>query len=409
MVSQAVILCGGIGVRLRPLTNNVPKALVSVNERPFLEHLLSQLSRSGFKRVVLLSGYLGHQIVDAVPNPFRSMEIVHCLGDVSWSTARRLVEAIDKLDSEFLLMYSDNYASIDWVKLAEMHQARSAAVTLSVAKKQLGNVLLRDGQPAQYSVKRSKPDFEHVEIGYSIVSLKALIDQLGKNPDEESALQTALASLSIENRVWAVEIRGDYLSISTPERLLMTEKVLASKKVLLIDRDGTINQRPPRGHYVKNYSGFNWLEDSRRAIAELAHEGFSFIIITNQAGVATGDVTTEDLEDIHSHLSRDFAEIGAPLLGVLCNTEHWMSLSEMRKPGPGMLFEAAKKWEFLCERVMFVGDDIRDAEAAFRAGAQGLLVQERVEPKAPWGAMQAATLSDAVPQIINWYADSSRW
>lgn len=63
-LSQAVILCGGKGIRLRPLTENLPKPMVLVNKKPFLASLLEQLSEQGIKRFLLLTGYLGEKIVD---------------------------------------------------------------------------------------------------------------------------------------------------------------------------------------------------------------------------------------------------------------------------------------------------------------------------------------------------------
>ena len=57
-IKQAVFLCGGIGSRLMPITKNVPKPMVLVNEKPFLFYLLKQLSDFGIKRFLLLTGYL---------------------------------------------------------------------------------------------------------------------------------------------------------------------------------------------------------------------------------------------------------------------------------------------------------------------------------------------------------------
>ena len=60
--SQALILCGGMGTRLRPLTDTTPKPMVEVGGRPFLEYLLEQLCEQGIARFVLATGYLGEQV-----------------------------------------------------------------------------------------------------------------------------------------------------------------------------------------------------------------------------------------------------------------------------------------------------------------------------------------------------------
>ena len=59
---QIVVLVGGYGTRLRHLTKKIPKAMIKINNKPFLYYLLNQLSVQGFKNVILCTGYLGNQI-----------------------------------------------------------------------------------------------------------------------------------------------------------------------------------------------------------------------------------------------------------------------------------------------------------------------------------------------------------
>src|SRR3989344_4400590 len=61
-ITQAVILAGGEGKRLRPFTLNSPKPMVPVNGKPFLEHLINLLKENGIKEVIILTGYLGEKI-----------------------------------------------------------------------------------------------------------------------------------------------------------------------------------------------------------------------------------------------------------------------------------------------------------------------------------------------------------
>ena len=63
-INQAVILCGGKGERLRPLTQSTPKPMIKIDNRPFLEFLIKKISSQGINRFVILSGYLGDQIKD---------------------------------------------------------------------------------------------------------------------------------------------------------------------------------------------------------------------------------------------------------------------------------------------------------------------------------------------------------
>ena len=84
---QAAVLCGGLGTRLRPLTDAVPKPMVDVNGVPFLEHLLRQLVSQGVGRIVLMTGYLGDQIrAHFGSGQDHRCDIVYSHGSETWST-----------------------------------------------------------------------------------------------------------------------------------------------------------------------------------------------------------------------------------------------------------------------------------------------------------------------------------
>ena len=406
---QAVILCGGRGERLRPLTDDRPKALVRVGERPFLDHLLAQLQRSGCEHVVLLSGYRADQIVDHVGNQWGRMNIDHSVGPAEWSTGRRLLEARHLLADNFLLLYSDNYAHLDWTALEVLQHEHDAGIVLSVDRKSPGNVLLDDASSAKYATERGVAGHDYVEVGYMLCAKRDIIVALDRHVGSESALPLALQSLSNLNRVWALEIRGGYVSISSPERRDHAQRTLSPKKILLVDRDGTINVRPPRGMYVTSVDAFTWREDAENAVRELARRGFTFVVVTNQAGIATGDLERQTLQRIHERMALDFELMGAELLGVLCNEEHWSVVSRMRKPGPGMILQAAETWQFHPERVMYVGDDVRDAQTAYNAGCVGVLIGSHVGEQLPPGTLQVASFGDAIDLIERRYEQVRSW
>ena len=106
---QAVVLCGGLGIRLRPYTDKTPKPMVLCNGKPFLWHLLQQLHEQGINKFILLTGYLGEKIEDYFGNGGRfGWEIQYSLGLVEWDTGKRLWEAKKLLEESFILLYSDN-------------------------------------------------------------------------------------------------------------------------------------------------------------------------------------------------------------------------------------------------------------------------------------------------------------
>ena len=404
-VSQAVILCGGRGERLRPLTDEMPKPMVSVNGRPFLQYLLEQLAENGINRFVLLTGYLGEKIVEYFGDGSSwGWSISYSNGPVEWSTTKRIHEALDQTDEQFLLLYSDNFAQLRLSELARVKNDRNSAITLSVVRKFPGNIQLdANSSVVKYDSSRSDNSADYVEIGYSLISKSKIIACLDEHIHEN--FSSVIQSLTEDQQVSAVQVKTGYMSISDPLRLSRTEAFLKQHRILLLDRDGTLNVKPQRGEYVNSIDEFNWIESSRDALKTLGEKGFSFIIISNQAGVATGATKLEDLNKINEFIRAEFLSLGLRLLEIYVCTDHWNSESEFRKPNPGMFLAAAIDHKFRLDHSIYVGDDIRDAVAAKNAGCKCVLVSpgEMIEDAGVRVESIGQSFIDLVPTIINKY------
>lgn len=404
-VSQAVILCGGRGERLRPLTDEMPKPMVSVNGRPFLQYLLEQLAENGINRFVLLTGYLGEKIVEYFGDgsPW-GWSISYSNGPGEWSTTKRIHEALDHIDEQFLLLYSDNFAQLRLSELAQVNRDRNSAITLSVVRKFPGNIRLdSNSSVAKYDSRRSDSSADYVEIGYSLISKRKIGACLDEHIHEN--FSSVIQSLTDNQQVSAVVVATGYSSISDSLRLASTEVYLKHHKILLLDRDGTLNVKPERGEYVNSISEFQWIESSRDALRILGEKGFSFIIISNQAGVATGATKLEDLNKINEYIRAEFLNLGLRLIEIYVCTDHWNSESEFRKPNPGMFFAAAIDHKFRLDHSIYVGDDIRDAVAAKNTGCKCVLISpgELIDDAGVRVESIGKTFMDLVPTIINKY------
>jgi len=119
---QSVILAGGIGTRLRPLTEKIPKPMVVVGGKPFLQYQLELLKSFGLKKILLLVSYLGNQIEDFFGNGSKfGMEIEYCYEETPLGTGGALKHAEYMLDDEFLLLNGDTYLPIDYRILIETY------------------------------------------------------------------------------------------------------------------------------------------------------------------------------------------------------------------------------------------------------------------------------------------------
>lgn len=373
-VSQAVILCGGRGERLRPLTDNLPKPMVEVNGRPFLHFLLDQLAENGIKRFVLLTGYLGEKIVEYFGDgSFWGWSITYSHGPVEWLTTRRIYSARYQIDEKFLLLYSDNFALLRLKELNKINVDSQSAMTLSVVEKLPGNIQMGiDSSVARYDSSRAYGNADFVEIGYSLVVKSKIITYLEAHKSE--SFSSVIQALTDEKQVSAFVVKTGYMSISDSLRLVKTEAYLKNNKILLLDRDGTLNIKPQRGEYVNSVDEFKWIESSQEALKILGQYGFCFIIISNQAGIATGATRREDLNEINEYIRAEFLKLGLRLLEIYVCTDHWNSESEFRKPNPGMFYAAANDHNFRLDHSVYVGDDMRDALAAENAGCECVLI-----------------------------------
>jgi len=402
---QAVILCGGLGTRLRPLTDTRPKPMAPINGRPFLEYLIEQLREQGISRVLLLTGYRGEMIQEYFGHGEGfGLRIDYSHGPVDWSTGRRVWEAQERCDERFLLLYSDNFTPFSLDKLLAFHGAGKAVLSLLLQPKAKGNVsVAADGLVDCYDSSRAGPQLDHVEIGYMMVERDAMFSFFELPDDAFSTILQRLAA----NRKLAGLVCGDaYHSISDLHRWQLTEKYLTPKRILLIDRDGTINQRPPRGEYVTSWAQFIWIADTLQAMSQLANAGFSFIILSNQAGVARGQISAQALAAINSRMVGELAREGIVVLDAYVCPHHWDAGCACRKPAPGMFFQASRDHLIRLDRTVYVGDDPRDCVAAHRAGCLSVQVGPEHDLAPDTGdrpEFAAAGLSAAVPWILERY------
>jgi len=208
---QAVILAGGKGTRLRPLTNNLPKPMIPVQGKPFLEHLIIFLKQQGFKKFLILSGYRAEQI----ENYFKDgktfgLKIKYSREKKLLGTAGALKKAARLLAKEFILFNGDTLLSIDYRKfIAAFKAAKKMAMVTAYRNKgnfAKSNLLLCGNQVTAYSRSETK-DKTHVDSGATALSKKVLdLIPVGK-------------VCSLEDEVYPQLIaRGELAVFVTPKR-----------------------------------------------------------------------------------------------------------------------------------------------------------------------------------------------
>lgn len=405
-VTQAVVLCGGLGTRLRPLTDTLPKSLAPIHGRPFLAYLVEQLREQGIRRIVLLTGYRGEMIREYFGDGSHAdVSIDYSAGPAEWETGRRVWEARATLDERFLLLYTDNFVPFNLGKLSALHVERNSAATLTVQAKPNGNIRVSaDGAVETYDPRRSDPALDHVELGYMLVERDAMLAQFRDLPGTDVSFSRILEGLARQGRVAGMIARDAYHSISDPERWQRAERYLESKRILMIDRDGTINERPPRGEYVVRWDDFRWMNTTVEAMRQLARHGFRFIVLSNQAGIGRGVIAAAAVRDINRRMVSALGAHGIDIVDVYVCPHRADEKCDCRKPEPGLFLKASRDHLLRLDRTVYVGDDPRDCRAAFNAECLSVLIGPERDQDPGGGArpaFSAPTLLEAVPWIVS--------
>ena len=377
--TQAVILAGGRGARLKPITDSLPKPLVPFHGRPFLSYLLEQMKAQGIQDVLLLVGYLAHQIQEYCGDGSQwGLRIDYIESPVEAETGRRLMDAASLLAPYFLLTYCDNY----WpMRLEPMWQtfcesAPLAMVTVYANRDGYTSNNLRvdaQGRVVAYDPGRTAANLNGVEIGYAILSRKVLEYLPEGNVRFE---HTVYPSLVADGLLGAYQTEHRYYSVGSHERLPLTEAFLKPQQAVILDRDGVLNERPPRAHYVRSWEEFRWLPGAIKALGFLKDAGYKLVLASNQSGIARGVMTEADLACLHETMAADLAGSNVALDAIYYCPHGWDDGCFCRKPLPGMLFQAQRDLHLDLNKTLFIGDDERDQEAGQSAGCLTALVTD---------------------------------
>ena len=249
MIKQAVILSGGRGERLRPLTDDLPKPLAPVNGIPFLDYLIESIVQVGIKRILLLVGYRGDMIIDRYRSSIYSddVHIDFSVGGLEDQTGSRVLHAYESLDSTFLLLYGDNYWPIEYESMINLYSKKEADVMTTVFSNRHGtgeygsqnNILVGvDGLVERYDKTRRSENLTGVDIGYFIVAKHVLDPRLEENVSFEEDILPKLIS---ERKLAAYVTNTQYYYITNMQSLNAFEvhaKVNGIQHISLSDKFG---------------------------------------------------------------------------------------------------------------------------------------------------------------------------
>lgn len=235
--TQAVILAGGLGTRMRPLTETIPKPMILVAGKPFLQHQLELLRDSEIRRALLLVGYLGEQIQQY----FEDGEQLGCRISYSFETSPlgtggALKNAEKQLQDYFVLVNGDTYLSIDYQAVVEKFAASSCSAMIVAYEKPAApsweipaNVLPNnlgvnsDGVVTAYR-KHDPQGLSHIDAGVIVLRKEILGElQAGRKSSLEEEIYPQLIGNG-EMLAWAT--REPFYDMGSPAGLAALETKL---------------------------------------------------------------------------------------------------------------------------------------------------------------------------------------
>jgi N-acetyl-alpha-D-muramate 1-phosphate uridylyltransferase len=218
---QIAVLAGGLGTRLYPLTRRIPKAMVSIEGKPFLEYQIELLKKNKINDILLCVGYKFRQIKKYFGNGRRfgvkirySIEEKDLLG-----TAGSLKKAQRYLKKDFIVIYGDSYLPIDLQKVVYAYKKsrKPALMTVFRNKNKLdkSNVKMHGKKVVLYD-KNSKEKLDYIDYGLTVLK-KKLIEELPKNKILQ--LDSIFEKLAAAGQLAAYEVKKPFYEIGSQKGL----------------------------------------------------------------------------------------------------------------------------------------------------------------------------------------------
>lgn len=226
------LLAGGLATRLRPITERIPKAMVAVAGKPFIDHQLALLARNGIARVVLCLGFLGEQVEAHVGDGARyglTVDYSHD-GEGLLGTGGALRRAQSLLDETFWVIYGDSYLDFDYGAALARFKCSDALGLMTVLRNDdrwdRSNVVFKNGDLVWYDKHVRTPEMEYIDYGASLLRREVLARIPDGQPSDLADLYHALVG---EGRMIGHEVTRRFYEIGSHAGLAETRAFLGEE------------------------------------------------------------------------------------------------------------------------------------------------------------------------------------
>ena len=397
---KTVIMAGGRGTRIAELFPDLPKPLIPICGKPVLEHEIKCLKEQGFTDIILTVSHMADKIIEYFGDGSRfGVHIEYYVEDKPLGNAGALFKLKDKLTEDFLLLNADSVFNIDINRFLAFHKEHNALATLFTHPNDhpydSGLIIANEDKSVKLWLAKEdeRPKYykNRVNAGLHIISPELLENDI--NLPKIDLDRHLLKPIAGTGKMFCYDSPEYVRDMGTPERFEAVARDFESGKVsarnlknkqkaVFLDRDGTINKY--KG-FLRNSADFELLPNVAKAIRRINRSEYMAIIVTNQPVIARGEVTFEELRQIHDKMETLLGEEGAYLDAIYFCPHHPEKgfegeIKELkiqcncRKPKPGMLIQAAEDYNIDLNRSWVIGDGGNDIKAGRAAGCRTALI-----------------------------------
>ena len=359
MFDTCVILAGGEGTRLRPLTNSCPKPLVLVNGEPFILYLIEYLVSYGISNILLLTGYCGDQFQPILQlyKERKGVSVRALKTPTDYLTSERLRSSLHLLEGNLLICYGDVYAEPDLTRLyrtfTDLNLTSLSVSALSRHKREKA-ALSQDLQ-------------DYKDIGFICLTKQHLQDLLSSNKISkiEDVIYQHAEHVAI-NDEWS------YVSLTDRESHLDMQRQFSEKATIILDRDGVINETAPKGEYITNLSQLRLIRSNLEALQSQAPLIERLIVVSNQPWIDGNQQYIDQHNEIMHAVIHELKKV-VPVVKYLFCPHSFQRRCSCRKPKPSLLSGYLSTTSFLRRKCIVIGDSYADSQLAQLLGDVGFM------------------------------------
>lgn len=398
---KAVIMAGGKGTRMATLHREIPKPMIPILGKPVLQHQIEYLKRQGIVDILIVIGHLGEKIKKYFGDGERfEVRISYFEEEAPLGTAGALLLLRSLLNRDFILINGDIIFDINFERFYEYHVCKEGEATIFTHPNDHpydSGIIKTDhtGKVLEWLHKEDSRIWykNRVNAGIHILSPKIFsrITKTGKLDLDRDVLKPLIST----GLLFAYDSPEYVKDIGVPKRLTEVEHdieygIVQAKnlkqvqKAVFFDRDGTINKYVG---FLKTIDDFELIPGITDRIKEINQSGYLAIVVTNQPVIARGEVTWEDLFQIHDKMETLLGEEGAFLDAIFICPHHpdkgfsgerveYKIECDCRKPKPGLIFRAAQEYNIDLKNSFMVGDSESDKLASRAAGCKFLSTED---------------------------------